>query len=263
LQNLNASYADEASFFAALESTEISNLVRDVRVRVKRGGESIVFSELSEGEQQLLTVVGLMQFTRHEESLFLLDEPDTHLNPKWKLRYLDELARQAGLTGGPVDEDEAEILDKTSQLILTTHDPLTIAGLKRSQVLIFKRLMNDIEVGNPSEDPRGMGVAGVLIRLFGLPSTLDQKTQEKIDLRNQLSWKTNRTEDENARFAELTEELSDLGLAYDSRDPDYRSYLRALHRRSLQIGKDLHELPPEEQDRLVDSILEELIAERQ
>ena len=261
LQNLNSSYADEATLFAALESTEISNLVRDVRVRVMRGGESVVFSELSEGEQQLLTVVGLMQFTRHEESLFLLDEPDTHLNPIWKLRYLDELARQAGLIGGPLDEDEAEILDKTSQLILTTHDPLTMAGLKRSQVLIFRRLLNAVEADHPSEDPRGMGVAGVLIRLFGLPSTLDIATQSKIDLRNQLLRLPHRTETENDQLAELTADLSDLGLAYDSRDPDYRAYLRALHRRTMKIGKELHELPPEEQDRLVDSILEDLIAE--
>ena len=97
LQKLNTKYDTEAALFAALESTEISQLVRDVRVRVIRHGAPIYFSEMSEGEQQLLTVVGLMQFTRHEESLFLLDEPDTHLNPMWKLRYLTELARQSGL----------------------------------------------------------------------------------------------------------------------------------------------------------------------
>lgn len=88
LQRLQAAYHDEAALFAALESTDISNLVRDVRVRVMRNGEPILFTALSEGEKQLLTVIGLMQFTRHDESLFLLDEPDTHLNPKWKLRYL-------------------------------------------------------------------------------------------------------------------------------------------------------------------------------
>jgi len=35
----------------------------------------------SEGEQQLLLVLGLLKFTAEEEALFLLDEPDTHLNP--------------------------------------------------------------------------------------------------------------------------------------------------------------------------------------
>jgi predicted ATPase len=262
LQRLNSFYTDEAALFAALESTEISNLVRDVRVRVKRGGESVVFSELSEGEQQLLTVVGLMQFTRHDESLFLLDEPDTHLNPVWKLRYLDELARQAGLTGGSTDGDESELLDKTSQLILTTHDPLTIAGLRHSQVLIFKRLQNRILVDHPYEDPRGMGVAGVLIRLFGLPSTLDPRTQNKIDLRNRLLRNADRSQQEDELLTELTEDLSDLGLAYDSRDPDYRAYLQALHRRMIRSGQDLRELSPEEQDEIVDSILEELMTER-
>jgi hypothetical protein len=34
---------------------------------------------LSEGEQQLLMVLGLMRFTKSHQSLVLLDEPDTHL----------------------------------------------------------------------------------------------------------------------------------------------------------------------------------------
>ena len=35
-----------------------------------------------------MSVLGLMRFTGRDESLFLLDEPDTHLNPAWKWSYL-------------------------------------------------------------------------------------------------------------------------------------------------------------------------------
>src|SRR5262249_20831235 len=73
-----------AEFFRDLESTFVSELIDEVRIRVKlsKNEGSVTFRELSEGEQQLLTVLGLLRFTAGEESLFLLDEPDTHLNPR-------------------------------------------------------------------------------------------------------------------------------------------------------------------------------------
>ncbi|MFY1618974.1 AAA family ATPase [Micromonospora sp. WMMD736] len=261
LQRLNSAYPDEAAFFAALESTEISNLIRDVRVRVRRRGESIVFSELSEGEQQLLTVIGLMQFTRHEESLFLLDEPDTHLNPMWKLRYLRELTRQVGL---PDAADDGALApqsqpDQSSQLLMTTHDPLTIAGLRAPQVQIFERREISTVAHQPQEDPRGMGVAGVLIHMFGLPTTLDPQTQDKIDERNGLARLVTRTREQEDRLSILAKELSELGLAYEARDPDYRRYLEARHRWEKTRGIPIASLPMEEQERVVDEILDELL----
>jgi predicted ATP-dependent endonuclease of OLD family len=32
-----------------------------------------------------------LRFTAEDESLFLLDEPDTHLNPRWCVDYLGYL----------------------------------------------------------------------------------------------------------------------------------------------------------------------------
>ena len=53
-------------------------MVDEVRIRVrKKDGSRVKFSQLSEGEQQLLTVLGLLLFTQDDELLYLLDEPDT------------------------------------------------------------------------------------------------------------------------------------------------------------------------------------------
>jgi energy-coupling factor transporter ATP-binding protein EcfA2 len=88
LEDIYAShYGNQYAFFTALESTHISKLLGEVRTRVriksKDGERSITYRDLSEGEQQLLLVLGLLKFTAEEETLFLLDEPDTHLNPAW------------------------------------------------------------------------------------------------------------------------------------------------------------------------------------
>ena len=87
-----------SEFFRDVESTYVSELIEEVRIRVKlrKNDGSVTFRELSEGEQQLLTVLGLLRFTAEDESLFLLDEPDTHLNPKWCVDYLRNLSDFVG-----------------------------------------------------------------------------------------------------------------------------------------------------------------------
>jgi predicted ATPase len=81
LLDLRGLAESDADFFKELESTFMSDLIHETRIRVNvRGMDgSLTFRELSEGEQQLLTVVGLLRFTKENESLFLLDEPDTQL----------------------------------------------------------------------------------------------------------------------------------------------------------------------------------------
>jgi ABC-type multidrug transport system ATPase subunit len=90
LLSLAKPFQNEQSFFSYLETLDLSDLVRDVRIWVYREGASdeIPFHEVSDGEKQLLTVLGMMRFAAHDQSLFLLDEPDTHLNPAWKWNYL-------------------------------------------------------------------------------------------------------------------------------------------------------------------------------
>jgi predicted ATPase len=128
VRGLAEHYGTQQEFFKALESTYISELIREVRIRVKARNVdgALTFRELSEGEQQLLMVLGLLRFTKEDESLFLLDEPDTHLNPAWSLRYPEFLQHIAGT-------------QENSHIIMATHDPLVIAGLTRSQVQIMQR----------------------------------------------------------------------------------------------------------------------------
>ena len=64
-----------------------------MRLTAYGGGTKVTYRDLSEGEQQLLLVLGLLKFTARDEALFLLDEPDTHLNPIWSTQYLKFLDR--------------------------------------------------------------------------------------------------------------------------------------------------------------------------
>jgi predicted ATPase len=220
LEKLRTDYQAPADFFKALESTYLSKLLAEtrIRVRIKDYDGALTFRELSEGEQQLLTVLGLLRFTREDEALFLLDEPDTHLNPVWSLHYLD-------LLKGVVGEQ------KTSHIIMATHDPLTIAGLTREEVRVMYKdeKTHHITARVPDHDPRGMGVSGILTSdLFGLRSDLDLETLKLLDEKRDLSVKENLTDEDKRRLGELRNALQGLDLAARVRDPMFQDFVKAL-----------------------------------
>jgi predicted ATPase len=239
LREFRKHYLTPSEFFKALESTYISELLAEVRIRVhiQNFDGSLTFRELSEGEQQLLTVLGLLRFTRDEEVLFLLDEPDTHLNPVWSLRYLELLREVVGE-------------QKTSQIILTTHDPLTIAGLTKKEVrVMFKNESGQISAKIPEHDPKGMGASGILTsELFGLRSDLDLETLKLLDEKRDLSIKDELTGEEKNRLAELRDQLKDVDMSARARDPLYRDFIRALWAKGeFNEARDIA-LTPEQQE---------------
>ena len=222
LRSLAKKYKNNREFFKMLESTYISELIWEVRINVKMKGSDnpLLFRELSEGEQQLLTVLGLLKFTKDNESLLLLDEPDTHLNPIWKLDYLNLLEDVVG------EQD-------TSHIIISTHDPLVIGSLDRNQVQIFEKNNEGQIVTNPPEyDPKGMGVAALLTsEMFGLSTTVDLETQEKLDRKRSLYLKRQAlglTEEELDEMRTLSNELGNLDFTRTIRDPLYDKFVRAI-----------------------------------
>jgi len=255
LRGLAGHYGTQQELFKALESTYISELISEVRIRVKARnvGGSLTFRELSEGEQQLLMVLGLLRFSKEDESLFLLDEPDTHLNPAWSLRYLQFLRQIAGA-------------QENSHIIMATHDPLVIAGLTRSQVQIMQRdeQSGRIAAQMPVDDPKGMGVAGLLTsEVYGLRSELDLETLGLLDEKRALAAKENLTEGERARLRDLDGRLRGLDFAMTVRDPMYTQFAKAMAERERAEGLQVPVLTNRQQDRqkqLAKEVLEGLKA---
>ncbi len=258
LKKLYKHYGNQQAFFKALESTYISKILSEVVIDLRRSNSdgSLTFSDLSEGEQQLLMVLGLLRFTKEDEALFLLDEPDTHLNPAWSVQYLEFMHQIVGT-------------QPTNQVVMTTHNPLVIAGMEREDVRIMQRnkAHGDIFVEIPRENPRGMGVAGILTsELFGLRSALDLPTQHLLDEQRVLAAKEELTRSERGRLSELTDYLDDLGFATSEDDPLYAAFITRFTARENPAIRQQVTLTPEQQEerkRLVDEVISELIAEGQ
>ncbi|EGQ8081162.1 TPA: AAA family ATPase [Vibrio parahaemolyticus] len=213
------------NFFKMLESTLLSDLLSSVHIKVRlKNGEIVSFSELSEGEQQLLTVLGLLEFTMEEDSLFLLDEPDTHLNPAWAAKYHSFLKRF--------------IPDKRfCHILMVTHHPLAIAELKKEQIQVLRKDVEGQSLAEiPSESPIGMGVNGILTSdMFDMATTLDQHTSKVIEDRRELLEKDSLTEAESRKLSELNNSLDRLGYSYTHPDEDYRQFLIARKKAMQQM----------------------------
>lgn len=260
LQAVYEHHADQYRFFTALESIGLSRMLAEVRTRVRMrpeaGGGEVTYRDLSEGEQQLLLVLGLLKFTARSESLFLLDEPDTHLNPAWSTRYLEFL--------------NDFIPDPQScGIVMATHDPLVFSSLEREQVRIISRDGQGSATAEvPLQDPRGMGIQAILASdLFRLPSGgLDSPTVRELDKQRRLSAGTDLSQDEELELREVTERLKERGFWINPRDPVEQLFREKFIPRWLALegeamGGEEDERLSVEQTRRREEIAEEIAAE--
>lgn len=246
LREVYRSYGSQYAFFTALESTYISKVLDEVRTRVRMtpevGGGAVTYRDLSEGEQQLLLVLGLLKFTAEDEALFLLDEPDTHLNPAWSTQYLEFLDRFI----------ELKKRGDTCHIIMTSHDPLVFSGLRRSEVQVFVRdKAGRVSADAPAQDPRGMGIEAILSSdLFRLRSGgLDLPTQRDLDAQRRLSMKEEPlSEAERTELQAITARLDSLGFWRSSQDKLFELFLQKWTERARPEWRDLVEVSPEQLD---------------
>ena len=243
-------------FFRDLESTYVSELIEEIRIRVrlKKNDGSVIFRELSEGEQQLLTVLGLLRFTAADESLILLDEPDTHLNPRWCVKYLNYLKSFVGQTSEGQDN---------SHIVLTTHNPLAIAELVKEQVQILYRKASSrtVRAENPAVDPKGMGFAGIVTSdMFGLGTSLDKATNDDLLTLHELSTKKQPlSEADRAKLLSVRQRLEGLDFNFASRDRLEQEYLRARFDLASDGAIDGAIVTPENKQKALDALVKSLL----
>jgi ABC-type cobalamin/Fe3+-siderophores transport system ATPase subunit len=223
LRRLASNYTHDQEMFAALEAADISDLFRDLHVwvtRVNNTSGDVSFADLSDGERQLLMVLGLIRISRGKRALFLLDEPDTHLNPVWQHSYLNLIQEWTGVAADT----------SNCHIIMTSHNPLTIAALAKEEVrVMFADDAEKVTVSAPYTDPKGMGFTATLTEIFGLPTSLDPETQKMVDDRNALARIEQRTDEQDNRLSEINDRLNRLGFMFEDREPLYDDFLRAWH----------------------------------
>lgn len=106
------------------------------------------------------------------QGVVLIDEVETHLHPRWKMRVMTALRKALPRV----------------QFIVTTHDPLCLRGMGKGEVQVMVRDPdNRIGLAQGLPDVSGMRIDQILTsEHFGMNSTLDPDFQELFDRYNAL-----------------------------------------------------------------------------
>jgi restriction system-associated AAA family ATPase len=125
--------------------------------------EPMMLKELSDGEHQLLHSLGLCLLFRETNSLFLLDEPETHFNPDWRANFITRL-RQCLPDAGDVGQE----------MLITTHTPFLISDSKPDKVLVFAKdkTSGAVSISHPDYNTLGASINKITMNTFGKRETI-------------------------------------------------------------------------------------------
>lgn len=147
---------------------------RQAGICVLAQGQLTPVSQLSEGYRSIFAMVAdicrsLLDYWSNLETaqgIVLIDEIETHLHPRWKMRVISSL-RQAfpGV-----------------QFVATTHDPLCVRGMDDGEVVVLTRDANGgVHILEDLPDISGMRAEQILTsEYFGLSSTIDPEVHLDI-----------------------------------------------------------------------------------
>jgi restriction system-associated AAA family ATPase len=148
---------------------------------IKEGVTSSLYGKsLSDGEHQLAHTIGLCLLFRHEQALFLLDEPETHLNPDWRASYISTL--RAAL------EADAGTKNVMREVLLTSHSPFIISDCRQENVLVFEKDQGGkVEWHYPEFNTFGASSNAITIKIFGQKETIGDYALTRLEaLRQRL-----------------------------------------------------------------------------
>lgn len=145
------------------------------RLFVRAHGRDTPLERLSDGYRSLFAMtIDVMRemidaWGNLEEArgLVLIDEIETHLHPRWKLRVVSALRRAMPLV----------------QFIATTHDPLCLRGMRAGEVQVLVRNQDrQVEALTGLPDVRGLRAEQLLTSdYFGLASTSDPEVESALN----------------------------------------------------------------------------------
>jgi ABC-type glutathione transport system ATPase component len=126
-------------------------------------GATTLYDRLSDGEHQLVQIAGALALFGGENTLFILDEPESHLNPVWRAEFVEIISKLLPQGGSSAD------------VIISTHSPFVGSGCKRQDVMKFSKQQGVVTIERPTEETYGASFDYLLNALFDMGALLASK----------------------------------------------------------------------------------------
>lgn len=139
---------------------------------VPLNGGKLGQEELSAGQWSFFSTMTSLALSAQDETLILVDEPESCLHPSWQRSYIDFVLRAIEHVKG-------------CHIILATHAPLILSSLPTSNAdcVVFKKDEQDAEIrGYVKSTPSGWDATSILEDVFSITSA---RGPELTDLLNE------------------------------------------------------------------------------
>jgi len=149
-----------------------------VNFRAKRTRQIVDYVSLSDGEHQLAQLLGTFCMISFPDVLFLLDEPESHFNPQWRVKFISRLLDLPTPHGKRRTPSEAARQDA----LVTTHAPFVPSDMRRDRVFIFGKddKTGRITVKRPDIETFGTTFDAILEECFGVRPPISGEPRKKI-----------------------------------------------------------------------------------
>lgn len=156
--------------------------------------EPVLLKSFSDGEHQLLHTLGLCLLFKNTNSLFLLDEPETHFNPDWRANFITRLYQS--FEGADNQE-----------MLVTTHTPFLISDSKPEKVLVFDKTNGTVSVSHPDYNTFGASINKITMNTFDKRETIGGHAQGILE--NFRKRSTNNDENKECLITAINQQLGD------------------------------------------------------
>lgn len=144
-----------------------------------RSATPVDYVSLSDGEHQLAQILSMASMASLPNILFLLDEPESHFNPLWRVQFI-KMLRELPTNNG-MRSDRSPVAQQ--ECLISTHSPFLPSDMKSDNVLIFGK-MNDgstLEVRHPRIQTYGSTFDAILDECFGISPPISNLPRDEID----------------------------------------------------------------------------------
>jgi len=147
---------EEKKLFEILNILFADGMLKDISFALKKEGEEYkTFGVLSEGEQQAIIIKGLTELLSEKNSLFLFDEPDTYLHPKWQRQFIADIENT-------IDSS----YNSENSFVIATHSPQLLSNAKSE--FNFVKIIEDGDLIENTPKYYGREINSILYDLMGV-----------------------------------------------------------------------------------------------
>jgi len=176
---------------------DLNSGVRDIRFR-NTYGDILCLSEMSSGELTMLYRFLPLINEVQNNSIVIIDEPETHLHPRWVqefIGYLVELFK-----------------DQHAHIILATHSPEIVSDIPRECIIGLKKIENGVVSYSPKDRTLGAESTELLRDVFRIK---ESSSQFAISMREDIEGMLEKEKLSDDELSIVLKMYNDLGTSLE------------------------------------------------